>query len=123
MKIFTKKNSEGNKTAKFVGAYVPTNLYVYLTLYGIVNGTSKTEVLNSLLDDWYNDASKNQASERELIKETVELVLIPKWEDAKKRRIKSEKFIVQITEELSKQGFDETFISNMIKIFRHDTKQ
>jgi len=123
MKIFTKKNSEGVKTAKFVGAYVPTNLYVYLTLYGIVNSLSKTEIINSLLDDWYNDVTKHQVSEKELVQETVKLVLIPKWEDAKKRKVKSEKFITQITEELKKQGFDETFIANMIKIFRHDTKQ
>jgi hypothetical protein len=121
MKIFTKKNSEGNKTAKFVGAYVPTNLYIYLSLYTIVNGLSKTEVLNSLLNDWYSEEVKS-TTEKQLIKDTVKTVLIPKWEEVAKKKVKIDTFITQISEELKKQGFDETLIANMIKVFRYDTK-
>lgn len=122
MKIFTKKNSEGNKNAKFVGAYVPTNLYIYLSLYTIVNGLSKTEVINSVLEDWFANEVK-QVSQKQLIKDVVKTVLIPKWEDAVTKRVKIDKFITQISDELQKQGFDETFIANIIKVFSYDTKQ
>lgn len=123
-KIFTKKNSEGSKLSKFVGAYVPTNLYTYLSLYVIANGTSKTDVLKTALDDWYEfETQKNQISESQLTKDVVQYVLIPKWEEASKSRVKLEKFVMQITDELQKQGFDDSVINKILKVFTHDTQR
>lgn len=118
-KIFTKKNSEGLKSSKFVGAYVPTNLYNYLSLYTIVNGVSKTEVLNSVMQNWHDEVAV-ETTEKQLIQETVEFVLLPKWQAL---RGKSENvlnnFCTQITEELSKQGLTKSLINNLIKTFRN----
>lgn len=132
-KIFTKKNSEGVKTSKFVGAHVPANLFTYLSLYVIVNGTSKTEVLKDVLEEWFQDVSTTQASQKDLLKEVVKYILVPKWEESKlskvlvpkwkESKLSKDKFIIQSREELKKQGFNDSLISNLIKLFIHDTKE
>lgn len=54
------RKDKGKDEASLVGVYIPTRLFVYLSLYSFAKGESKSSILRTLIEDWGKNAQELQ---------------------------------------------------------------
>lgn len=102
-----------NPESKLVGALFPLQVYNYMTLYTLAKGTSRTNVLKELINNWIEDRLKNHdETEKALIQEVIQRIW-QRWviqRVAGKRRMTFIKFMEILTHELQRSGLPDSYI-------------
>ena len=72
-----KVKSKGTPTAegRLVGAFVPSQVSSYLSLYALANSITKSMIVRDLIEDWYRD-TRGEMSEDTLIDKIVQIAWI-----------------------------------------------
>ena len=88
---------------KLVGGYLPPQVYTYMTLYALAKGTTKTNIIKELLEEWVKANSK-RAKEGKLLEEIVER-LFQQWKSIRTRRdMTFEQYKAKVGLELQNKG-------------------
>jgi hypothetical protein len=106
------KAKSKRKEHKLVGASMPSWFYVYLSLYSMAKGTSKTDVIKLKLHEWYTE-KREKDSEEALVKQVIERIhrLWLTEKSLKKKGMTYEIFKENIEFELDSKGIPQNFIN------------
>lgn len=116
MSVFNKKISENIEERKFIGANLPTNNYSFLTMYALSTSTSKSSIINNVLDEWINKNTRSiSLLENEIAKKALD--------SFNNNSVTIDKFKSILEKELLAKGVLESSVKNIINIFTNETNK
>lgn len=118
MPILTKKNKCDRNDSKFVGVYISTEMFSFLSLYCMANSVTKTSIIAELLDGW-NQQRLRDTTQEELIRK-IALQALLAW---KNRPLKKRNFLMfsnALRVELRNKGIEAKFIEKIMNIIRDE---
>ena len=112
--VFKTHNKSGESLLKkFVGGFIPHELFSYLTLYLVANSTSKTKLLNDILKERIK--SLQFKFPEEILEKTVAEKASRTWQIVKSNTKETfEDFKTKIHKELTKKGLSESCIEKIL---------
>lgn len=107
---------------RLVGASMPPQVHIYLTLYILAKGIGKTDIVGDLLKDWVEERRK-EISEEELVKELTDRMQKKWWELKKgKTTLTFDDFKIKITQELVSRGLPDDYIVKVLNnVYQNET--
>jgi hypothetical protein len=104
----------GKHKGKFLGAYLPEWMIVYLSLYSLAKSISKTAILKEIIESWIT-AQQQIDSEEELTQALIERINA-NWKVTKiiTPELTYKKFCEAIQQELLDKGLQITQVKNVI---------
>lgn len=112
MGLLPKKTKRENY--RLVGASMPPQVHIYLTLYTLAKEIGKTDVIAQLLEAWTEERRKEE-SEDILIKELVGRIQ-RKWFELKKEKTSMtfDDYKIKMTQELVSKGLPDDYIVTVL---------
>lgn len=110
--LLGKRNTDKNGY-KLVGAYLPSRIHSYLTLYCIAKNTSRTTIMREMLEAWVCREKKNYTEDALFYEIAQKINYSWKVEKASGRKPDYKEFLKGITDELLNKGLDEKTIQKI----------
>jgi hypothetical protein len=114
MSILHKKSKRETDGYKLIGAYLPPRMHNYLTLYALAKETTKTKIIQKLIDDWVGQQILHEP-DRDLVALVIQRANIQwKVEKTVNKNITFSQFKELLREELLKKGLREVHIKTIL---------
>jgi len=97
---------------KLIGAMMPPWVHIYMTLYSLAKGTTKSKIITKLLEEWME-----QEPEYAILIEKLVNRLVLKWNAIKSSKldITFTEYIKDVERELIAKGIPENDVKTIIK--------
>ena len=118
MKIFKHRRGPGEEQI-FIGAFIPSDLEQYLTLYALSKGCSKSQVIRKWLDDLRSRHEDAVVINNIAIKAAVAWKMTRTTSKVIKRDTLP-KFVEQLQIELKNKGVSKIYIDRITNKFHHE---
>lgn len=114
MPIFHKKSKREKEGYKLVGAYLPPRMHNYMTLYALAKGSTKTELVQKLINDWLGQQILNEP-DKDLVALVVQRANVQwKVEKTVNKNITFSQFKDMLRDELLKKGLRENHVKTIL---------
>jgi hypothetical protein len=117
MDIFKKKKLKVSDRKKFIGCHIPMDTSDYLELWCMRHRVPKSDVINSLLEEWQNEQSPVHELMRDISNQLYDVY------HAIQQMPKRKKFRRTIIDSLAKKGYTDDAIQLMIERIPEDGKR
>lgn len=121
MKIFSKKITKESNDVVFVGANMPLQSNVYLTLYSIATGISKSKIVSNLVSN-FKEQTEIEISLEELINQVAVKASEAFKIESKKVGFSTTKFYNEMHSQLNKKGIDGATCTEIINNVKNEAK-
>lgn len=105
------KRPDEHSDNKLVGAFVPTTIIDYLTLFSVADNCSKTAIIRPIIEEWYAESQKKFPESKliEIIAENGYKICTENKGKKLRPMLKAQK------KELQKRGLSDEIIDKIIK--------
>lgn len=121
MPLLKKKNKENKEETIFIGTNVSKEVASYLNLYCVSEGTGKSQVVRTLINNWFNDMQEDVLKESLYKQIITDSIKVRKNKDNSRKRINT--FLGELRVELTKKGIKRKICDKIIKGVENEEKK